>query len=353
LLARAWQTVVDRTPVLRTRIVWQGTDRPLQVVARDVTLPVTHLDWRGLSEEDRRAEVDRLLAADRARGLDLGSAPLTRLALARLSDTGVRVVWTFHHVLLDGWSVFQVLGDVFAAYAALVEDRDVTPAARPPFREYLRWLGEHDESGALDFWRAALAGFESPTPLPYDRAAGHGRATRSARWHSVELRPEVSACLDELAKGHRLTLNAVVQGAWAVLLSRYSGQRDVCFGATVSGRPADLPGADAITGIFINTLPVRVTVDESVPMAEWLRRLQAAQADARRFDFVPLARIQAESALPGGVDLFDSLVVFENYRSTRPRLLSSGCLAPLRQAPRPDTASPCATCTRWRARTTR
>jgi len=312
-LARAWQTVVDRTPVLRTRIVWEGTDRPLQVVARDVTLPVTHLDWRGLSEEDRRAEVDRLLAADRARGLDLGSAPLTRLALARLSDTGVRVVWTFHHVLLDGWSVFQVLGDVFAAYAALVEDRDVAPAARPPFREYLRWLGEHDESGALDFWRAALAGFESPTPLPYDRAASHGRATRSARWHSVELSPEVSACLDELAKGHRLTLNAVVQGAWAVLLSRYSGQRDVCFGATVSGRPADLPGADAITGIFINTLPVRVTVDESVPMAEWLRRLQAAQADARRFDFVPLARIQAESALPGGVDLFDSLVVFENY----------------------------------------
>src|SRR6185503_3650428 len=164
--------------VLRSRVVWEDVDTPVQVVDQAVTLPVRHVEGP--------ADLAALLAEDRRQGLDVTRGPLTRVAIIRESATAVRVVWTFHHVLLDGWSVFQVLGDVFAAYAALVEDRDVAPAARPPFREYLRWLGEHDESGALDFWRAALAGFESPTPLPYDRAAGHGRATRSARWHSVE-----------------------------------------------------------------------------------------------------------------------------------------------------------------------
>ena len=312
-LAAAWQRVVDRTPVLRSRIAWEGLPQPLQVVQREVTLPVTHLDWRGLSDVDARAELDRLLTRDRERGLDLRIAPLARVALARLSDTEVRVVWTFHHVLLDGWSVFQVLTDVFTAHAALAAGREPQLPARPPFREYLRWLAAQDQRDAEGYWRAILAGFESPTPLPYDRVPGRDQATRSARWHSVVLTGAQSARLDEFARAHRLTLNTILQGAWAVLLSRYSGRRDVCFGATVSGRPADLPGADAVTGIFINTLPVRVTVDGGADVAGWLRDLQSAQAEARRYDFASLAQLQACSELPGWVHLFDSLVVFENY----------------------------------------
>ncbi len=312
-LAAAWQRVVDRTPVLRSRIAWEGVPQPLQIVDREVTLPVSHLDWRALSDVDRHEVLGDLLARDRARGLDLRVAPLTRLTLARLSDTEVQVVWTFHHVLLDGWSVFQVLGDVFATHAALVQGRQPELPARPPFRDYLRWLDRQDQPAAEKYWRPVLAGFESPTPLPIDRTAGHGHATRSASWCSVALSPEQSARLDGLAKAHRLTLNAIVQGAWALLLSRYSGQRDVCFGATVSGRPADLPGADAMTGIFINTLPVRVEVDEATEVADWLRGVQATQAEARRYDHVSLTQLQRWSELPGGVNLFDSLVVFENY----------------------------------------
>src|SRR5207248_11634395 len=145
-----------------------GVPQPLQVVAHDATLPVTELDWIGLSEVDRRDALDRLLAEDRSRDLDLRVAPLLRLALARLSDTEVRVVWTFHHVLLDGWSVFQVLTDVFTAHAALAAGREPQLPARPPFREYLRWLAAQDQRDAEGYWRAILAGFESPTPLPYD-----------------------------------------------------------------------------------------------------------------------------------------------------------------------------------------
>ncbi|HWO61879.1 MAG TPA: amino acid adenylation domain-containing protein, partial [Umezawaea sp.] len=291
-LARAWREVVERTPVLRSRVVWEGVDRPLQVVCRDVDLPI--------SEAEPPEPAD----------LDLATAPLMRLVLARESDTAVRVGWTFHHVLLDGWSTFQVLTDVFACYAAFSVDREPLVTERRPFGDYLGWLAEQDPREAEDHWRRVLAGFGAPTPLPHDRPAEQGHATRSAEWTTVTL---PGGGLRDFAQRNGLTLNALVQGAWALLLSRYSGQGDVCFGSTVSGRPADLPGADAITGMFINTLPVRTEVVEDEPVAVWLRRLQADQAEARRFEHVSLADLRAWSDVPGGVDLFDSILVFENY----------------------------------------
>src|SRR5437763_1962261 len=241
-------------------------------------------------------------------------APLARLVLARLSESGVQVVWSFHHVLLDGWSVFQVLSDVFFCHAALAghETGRALPARRP-FRDYLAWLQAQDARAAEEHWRGVLAGLESPTALPYDRAPVQAHTTRSSAWLPLELGEAESARLSEFAKGHRLTLNTVVQGAWSLLLSRYSGQREGCFGTTVSGRPADLAGVDGIPGIFINTVPVRADVDGASDVVGWLQQLQAAQAESRRFDFVSLAQMQTWSDLPGGVNLFDSIVVFENY----------------------------------------
>src|SRR3989440_169591 len=314
VLGRAFQQVVDRTPVLRTRVVWEGVAEPLQVVEREAILPVRYLDWSELSETERHLELGALLERDRAEGLDLPSAPLARLVLARLSDSEVQVVWSFHHVLLDGWSVFQVLSDVFSCHAGLAGDETgrALPARRP-FRDYLAWLQAQDARAAEEHWRGVLTGLESPTALPYDRAPLQAHTTRSSAWLPLELGEAESARLSEFAKGHRLTLNTVVQGAWSLLLSRYSGQREVCFGTTVSGRPADLAGVDAIAGIFINTVPVRADVDGARDVVGWLQQLQAAQAESRRFDFVSLAQMQTWSDLPGGVNLFDSIVVFENY----------------------------------------
>src|SRR3989440_576575 len=314
LLGRAWQQVVDRTPVRRTRVVWEGVAEPLQVVQREASLPVRYLDWSELSEAERQGELGALLERDRAEGLDLASAPLARLVLARLSDSEVQVVWSFHHVLLDGWSVFQVLSDVFSCHAGLAGDETgrALPARRP-FRDYLAWLQAQDARAAEEHWRGVLVGLESPTALPYDRAPLQAHTTRSSAWLPLELGEGESARLSEFAKGHRLTLNTVVQGAWSLLLARYSGQREVCFGATVSGRPAELPGVEAIPGIFIHTVPVRADVDGDRPVVGWLGELQAAQAESRRFDFVSLAQMQTWSDLPGGVNLFDSIVVFENY----------------------------------------
>jgi amino acid adenylation domain-containing protein/non-ribosomal peptide synthase protein (TIGR01720 family) len=313
LLGQAWQQVLDRTPVLRTRVVWEGVSDPLQVVHRKVRVPVRYLDWTQLSPAARREELTRLLDEDRGTGMDLDQAPLLRVVVARLSDTEVQGAWTFHHVLLDGWSVFQVLSDVFACHAGLVAGGSPDLEPRRPFRDYLQWLDKRDHAQAEQYWREVLGDFEAPTALPYDRTPTHAHATRTAEWLSFGLGTDVSDRLNEFAKHHRLTLNALVQGAWALLLSRYSGQRNVCFGATVSGRPADLPGVEEIAGIFINTLPVRVELDDAARVDHWLQAIQSAQADARRFDFVSLTQLQSWSNLAGGANLFDSIVVFENY----------------------------------------
>ncbi|MEU0005142.1 non-ribosomal peptide synthase/polyketide synthase [Streptomyces sp. NPDC006314] len=311
--AAAWQHVVDRTPVLRTSIALRDVPVPLQVVHRNVALPVTEHDWRGLPADRRAAELERLLAEERARGIDLDRAPLMRLALVRLGPDTVRVVWTFHHVLLDGWSVFHVLSDVMAAHAALARGERPRLPERRPFADYAAWLAARDTGRAEQHWRGVLADLTAPTPLPYDRRPAPGSTARSGTWLSQRLDTDGTRQLQDFARRHRLTLNTLVQGAWALLLARWSGEREVCFGTTVSGRPADLPGADTITGLFITTLPARVTVDGGAHCGTWLRDLQDARAEDRRFDHLPLNDLQGLSGLPAGTALFDSLVVFENY----------------------------------------
>ncbi|MEU9096724.1 non-ribosomal peptide synthase/polyketide synthase [Streptomyces sp. NPDC048361] len=312
-LAAAWQHVVDHTPILRTAVVLTGAPVPLQTVHRDVTLPVTRHDWTTLPDDRHPAELEQLLTEEKALGIDLERPPLLRLALVRLGPDAVRVVWTFHHVLLDGWSVFHVLGDVLAAHAALARGERPQPAERRPFADYVAHLAGRDTGRARDHWRGVLADLAAPTPLPYDRRPAPDSTARSGTWLSERLSAERTTELQEFARRHRLTLNTLVQGAWALLLSRWSGTPDVCFGTTVSGRPADLPGADTITGLFITTLPARAHVDGAARCADWLRALQEARAEDRRFDHMPLNELTGLTQLPPGAALFDSLVVFENY----------------------------------------
>ncbi|MEU9577549.1 non-ribosomal peptide synthetase [Streptomyces chilikensis] len=312
-LAAAWQHVVDRTPVLRTAVVLRDVPEPLQTVHRDARLPVTEDDWSGLTRAEREDRLARLLAEDRARGMALDRPPLLRVTLIRLGPDEVRVVWTFHHLLLDGWSVFHVLGDVLASHAALTRGEEPRLPERRPFADYAAWLAARGTEGADEHWRAVLGDLTAPTPLPYDTRPAQGAPARSDTWLSHRLEAGETARLREFARRHHLTLNTVVQGAWALLLSRLGATRDVCFGTTVSGRPADLPGADTITGLFITTLPARVTVDGQARCVPWLRETQRARAEDRRFEHLPLTRLRALSGLPDGMPLFESLIVLENY----------------------------------------
>ncbi|MGH3711202.1 MAG: condensation domain-containing protein, partial [Pseudonocardiaceae bacterium] len=312
-LGSAWQRVVDRTPILRSRVVWNGVTEPLQVVARHVEVPTTYHDWRQLPEADRERQRRAILAQDRAAGMDLGVAPLLRVTIARLSDGEALLVWTFHHVALDGWSLAQVLGEVFEQHAAIVTGRPAELVARRPFRDYLSWLSVQDRGQAEEYWRGVLSGFDSPTPLPFDRAPIEAHRSESSASVPVDLPVDASGGLHRVVTRNGLTVNTIIQGAWALVLSRYSGEREVLFGTTVSGRSPELSGVESMVGMFINTIPTRVEIHHNHNVMSWLRELQTAQVEARRFDFVPLTQLQAWSDLNPGTNLFDSSMVFENY----------------------------------------
>ncbi|MER5733146.1 amino acid adenylation domain-containing protein [Streptomyces sp. NPDC002138] len=313
LLAAAWQTVADHTEVLRSSLFWQDTERPLMVVGRRAELPVTHFDWRARTADEQESALRAFLAEDRTRPLDLSTAPLMRLALIRLSDTKVRLVCSFHHILLDGWSTFDVLGQTFTAYAALAAGEPPVLPARRPFSAYVAWLERQDLGEAEAYWRELLAGFAAPTALPGVRGAASGPRAGAAGRTVRRLSPQLSRQLADFARSHRITVNTVLQGAWALLLGRHAGERDVVFGATVSGRPTELAGVDSMVGMLINTLPVRVRIDEAAPVGAWLAAVQRAQVDARQYEYVPLPQIQGWSDVARGTSLFESLVVFENY----------------------------------------
>ncbi|WP_240490948.1 condensation domain-containing protein, partial [Amycolatopsis vancoresmycina] len=317
-LAAAWQRVVDRTPVLRTRLVWTGVEEPVQVVDRAATLPVGHHDWRDLSPADRETALQEVLAADRAVPFDLTRAPLTRLTIAALPGDEVDLVWTSHHVLFDGWSSAQVFAEACEQYAAATAGVRPALVTRRPYRDYLGWLAERDQAAADAFWRDTLAGFEAPTALPYDRQPAEAHQSRSTDSVRIELAPAATLRLREFARTHGLTVNTVVQGGWALLLAMLSGDRDVVFGTTVSGRPADLAGVETMLGLFINTIPTRVRIDGTQPVARWLGQLQAVQSEARDHDFVSLARLRPLSDVAAGQNLFASMVVFENYPISEP-----------------------------------
>ncbi|TCO54192.1 non-ribosomal peptide synthase/polyketide synthase [Actinocrispum wychmicini] len=307
----AWQRVVDRTPILRTSVVWQSVGEPLQIVHRNVALPVAHHDWRGMSDVESR--LHQLLDDDRAAGLDLSTPGMMRLAIIQLADDEVLLVWTTHHVLLDGWSTARVFAEVCEQYAAIVENRPAALVSRRPFRDYLRWLREQDEDSAATHWRRVLAGVTGPTPLPYDRPPTEAHRAESRSTVRIEFTADESRRLQDVARHNGLTVNTVVQGAWALLLSRCGGESDVVFGTTVSGRPAELAGVESMVGMFINTVPTRITVNTAHNLLPWLRSIQAHQAESRQFEFVSLAQLQSWSDLPAGTNLFDSVVVFENY----------------------------------------
>ncbi|WP_424921611.1 amino acid adenylation domain-containing protein [Streptomyces sp. wa1] len=313
LLRRAWQRVAERLPVLRTAVVWADVSNPVQVVRAEATLPVTQYDWRDLPESGRRERWDTLRAADRAAGTDLAAAPLARVAIIRLTDSSVRVLWSVHHIVMDGWSGAELLAQVAADYARLRDGEGAAPLSRVPFRDYVRWQGEQDQSAVETYWRGVLGDFTVPTRLPYDRPAAPDYRPRATEWVEVDIAPELSARLGEMAKRTKLTMSTLLQGAWALLLSRYGGGQDVCFGGTVSGRTPDLAGIDSIIGMLVNTLPVLTRVDSGHNLVSWLAGLQEEQAGARDFEAVSLTQAQSWSGLSAGDSLFDSIIVFENY----------------------------------------
>ncbi|MFG6094647.1 alpha/beta fold hydrolase [Leptothoe sp. ISB3NOV94-8A] len=307
LLQQAWDFVVGRHLALRTSVYWEGVKQPLQVVARQASIPWTQLDWRG--HEDQQAALADFLVTDRQLSFNLNQAPISRLALVRLSDTDYELVWSCHHLMLDGWSGALVFNQVFDAYETLLAGQSPVLGAVPSYQNYVRWLKQQDEAAAAEFWREALEGYGEPMGLPVLK--GEEKLKTQNVLPRITFSPEVTAKMQEVLRSYRLTLNTLIQGIWALILHGYSSNSDVVFGATVSGRQADLDGVESIVGMLINVLPVRVRIVAEQTVLDWLQTLQSQQAMTSRYAYASLDQIQNWSETVGR--LFDSLLVIENY----------------------------------------
>ncbi|KAF1072469.1 MAG: Linear gramicidin synthase subunit D [Pseudomonas citronellolis] len=301
-LLAAWRQVIARHASLRSGFLASAGHAPLQFVRRSVELPVRQLDWRGQADA---AALDALAEAERGQGFDLAAAPLQRLALVRLGERRYHLLWTCHHLLLDGWSSARLIGEVLALYHG-----QRLPAVGGQFRDYIGWLAEQDPAQGERFWRERLAGFDEPTLLATACASGYRE--QPLREVASHLDAANSARLASFAREQKVTLNTLLQGAWALLLQRYCGQRSVTFGATVAGRPTGLAGAQDSLGLFINTLPIVQAPDDGQAVGDWLRQLQALNLDVREYEHSPLFDIQRWAGRAGQA-LFDSLIVFENF----------------------------------------
>jgi amino acid adenylation domain-containing protein/non-ribosomal peptide synthase protein (TIGR01720 family) len=313
-LRDALATVLARHPALRTSLHWEDVPKPLQVVHRSVELPLVELDWTGASRAEESARTEALIEEETRRGFALDAAPLLRMTVIRLGEDLWRFLFVHNHLVLDGWSFAVILREVFLLTEARRSGVALELPPAPPFATYVGWLQEVDQGPAERHWRELLAGFREPTPLTALEQAAPGGPPRGAERGRVEaaLGEELAGRLRRRARAEHLTLNTLVLGAWAVLLARLSGEEDVVFGATSSGRPPELAGSDAMVGLFINTLPIRARVRSDAQLFPWLRGLQEQEAAARGFESSSLVQVQRWSEVPPGRALFDTIVVFEN-----------------------------------------
>jgi amino acid adenylation domain-containing protein/non-ribosomal peptide synthase protein (TIGR01720 family) len=311
-LQKSWDYLIRRYSVLRSGFYYDDFNVPLQCVYQEAFMPFTVPDYRELNEAEQQEALSAFEAADLQRGIDFREVPLMRVAIIQLSDTRYRMLWTFHHILFDGWSLSVLMETLLRTYELYATGKEVSLHETDQYSDYIRYLEQQDKGRANAYWQTYLKDLGEGTLLPFIRSsaertkgAGHYEAT------AILLDKETTGKITRYAQQHRITVNTLMQGVWAYLLSRYTGRKEVVYGVTVSGRPEDLPGIEQRVGLYINTLPLHTVVDENSRITSWLQDIQATQLESREYQYTGLDVIQRGAGISG--DLFDSLLVFENY----------------------------------------
>ncbi|GGX62069.1 non-ribosomal peptide synthetase [Streptomyces hiroshimensis] len=308
VLRASCEALTARHASLRAGFLRRRSGEAVQAVAATVETPWEEIDLSDFGPDERRVRLARLLSEDRARNFDMAKPPLLRFTLVRLAADRHVLVLTNHHIMLDGWSLPLVIGDLFRIYRDGGTARNLEPAV--PFADYLGWLANQDREEAERAWQAALRGVDGATLVAVADAAETGASGRGQRRLVAELPEAVTARITAAARDRELTTNTLVQAAWALLLTELTGRRDVVFGNTVAGRPPELPGSERVVGLMLNTVPARVLVDPAEPVADLLARIQREQLDLMGHQYLGLVDIHRAA---GVTELFDTTVAFENF----------------------------------------
>ncbi|HEX8592566.1 MAG TPA: non-ribosomal peptide synthetase [Pseudomonas sp.] len=317
--ALAWQGVVARHEALRASFCWDNGEHMLQIIHKPGNTRIEFVDWSAEPEDGHEERLQGLLKAEREAGFDLLHEAPFHLRLIRIGAGRYWFMMSNHHILIDAWCRGLLMSDFFEIYTALGEGREAVLPVPPRYRDYIGWLQRQDIAQSRQWWQANLQGFERTTFIPVDRPllrehAGHsGGMIVGDRY--TRLDAQDGQRLKDLAQRHQLTVNTFAQAAWALVLRRVSGERDLVFGVTVAGRPVDMPQMQNTVGLFINSVALRVRLpgdDEHRSVLDWLHGLLDSNLQLREHEYMPLVQIQECSELPKGQPLFDSLFVFEN-----------------------------------------
>ncbi|MCY7603342.1 condensation domain-containing protein, partial [Bacillus altitudinis] len=300
---------------VRTKFAWEGLKEPVQFIQSEGSIHLTLHDVRHLSDEEQEETIEHFLVSDRSKDFNLDhiDEPLIRIALFRCDEERCTFVFSFHHILIDGWSLFSFIQESFALYRSLVDEREISLSTVRPYKDFIEWLQKQDQEKAQEFWQRYMSGVEEATPLPGDGEEHASDQEASMAQSSVKLTPEMQLKLEKMTGKQKVTLSTLIQSAWGLLLHLHSGAEDVIFGVTVSGRPADLPEVESMTGLFINTLPLRLSIHSDWTIARLLAYTQETVFQMREYEYTVLPDIQQMTEIPNGEALFHSIVVFENY----------------------------------------
>lgn len=309
LFQKTWEMLIQRHTILRTSFHWGKLSHPLQAVHFHSQLVLNIHDLTHQNPANQAHIIQQFLIDDKKNPFQFTLPPLMRLTLFKLGPTEFHLVWSRHHLLLDGWSTSLLMSEFFKIYQTLRRAEDPNLPVAHPFRNYVAWLQAQDPHQAAAFWQEQLKDFEEPTPLP---GAGHLDQNRGFVVETAQLSEKESEALRKMAASAQVTLNTVLKAAWAILLAHYSGKKDVLFGTTVSGRPPSLENADQIIGLFINNQPLRVRMNFNSTLVDFLQQIQRQEVTARQYEFYPLVEVRRHADLPAGTPLFHSLMVFEN-----------------------------------------
>nr|WP_280922048.1 non-ribosomal peptide synthetase [Paenibacillus sp. PvR133] len=303
-------TLVQRNEALRTNFITDWRDEPIQVVFRERKCEVYFEDIRSVSDEDPEKTIADFVSADKANKFDLARGSLMRVTVLRTGDESYHVIWSHHHILMDGWCMSFMIKEVFDTYFAFQEKRTLELPPVTSYSRYIEWLEAQDAAKASRYWSEYLAGYDQQTKLPREKTGLKQGAFEVAEI-DVELSKELTGQIERVARQHQVTLNTFMQTVWGLVLQVYNNSEDVVFGSVVSGRPAEIPGIESMIGLFINTIPVRIQGKAEETVAAILRKTQDQALASRAYETFPLFEIQSLSEQKR--DLINHIMVFENY----------------------------------------
>ncbi|MBA4057540.1 MAG: non-ribosomal peptide synthetase, partial [Marivirga sp.] len=306
---KSFQFLVNRHGVLRTIFFNEWCNRPLQVVLTEIDSCFTYYDIRQeVMEKGGEVVIEQYRRSDRAKKFKLNEDRLIRVSVYRTGEDEFEFIWSFHHIIMDGWCISILISEFDAIYQGCLEGKDVNLPAFQPYSSYINWLEARDTEASLNYWRDYLAGYESLASIPSDRSASMAYKLGTKQ---LVFNREVTESLRKTCRENGVTLNTLLQCAWGILLAKYNNVKDVVFGAVVSGRPTELNGIETMVGLFINTIPVRIGYQDDDNVRDLLKRIQDAAVEKETHHYNSLSAIQSISAL--GTALIDHVMVFENY----------------------------------------